>query len=116
MGVRNVAAPEVDEVIVREGHCMDMGGECLIEGKSEVAKICCGSIGHGVIAEQEEECHGCFERSVVKCMVLVGREGPKARPGEVKRYGAGAKHGKLVLIMCSQAVERGEVVVVKVAW
>ncbi len=80
MGESNVAAPKVDEVIVREGQCTGVAGECIIEGNSKVAKICCGSIGDGVIGEQEEELRGCIDRLVVKCVVVVGVEGPKARP------------------------------------
>ncbi len=61
---------------------MGVIGKCIIKGNSKVAKICCSSIGDGVVGEQEEEFQGGIERLIVKCAMLVGGEGPKARPGE----------------------------------
>ncbi len=48
---------------------MGVGGKCIIEGNSKVAKICCGSVGDGVIGEQEEEVCGCVNMLVLKHVV-----------------------------------------------
>ncbi len=98
VGVRNVAATQVVKVVIGGGHSVDVGGECIIKGKSKLAKICCGSVGDGVVREVEKEFHGCVDRLVVKLAVLVGRLGP---PGRIKvdrgakAWEVGTHHGQL---------------------